>query len=233
LLNSFADTGLATFSGTLTELLLTFVIGLMVFFGLSHSGCDFALRALQVIIRATVSTLFGDISGALGLASRTIKEIPRTIKTVLTRFEESLELRSTVFACCPKCCCNYPPSFDKTGKAVYPHQCGWKSSDSSSPCGALLLEGTSPIRPFVFPDFFHFIARLLSDGDIEGYIDTSCQEGLEAAIQEPSAVITSPFQGEFLRTIKGPDGARLFIDGGSEKEARLVFSLNVDWFNVN
>jgi len=212
---------------------MALVIALMAFFGLSRRGCDFILLVLRTLVIACVSatTASSGMSVALYAANELTTNLPKTMKTVFSRFESILSDHSTIFACCPSCSCIYSPNHDR-GAPTYPTECKNQSSPNADPCGGALLQKGMPIRPFVLPDYFRYLSKLLSLKDIEAHIDNACDLGLGAARDGPPTFVESPFQATFIRTLKGPDGINLFIDGGPKKEARLVFSLNVDWFNV-
>lgn len=61
-------------------------------------------------------------------------------------------------------------------------------------------------------------------------MDTPCDD-LTKNMQKPAPTAARDvWDAQFLRTFTGPDGQRLFVDRGSE--GRFLFSLNVDFFNV-
>lgn len=158
-------------------------------------------------------------------------QLPISMKTVLSRFNATLSDQRTIYAACPSCSSIYPPTRESE-KAPYPKHCTRQSSSTAPPCNTPLLRKGNPIRPFILPDLFHYISKLLSDKEIERHIDRACEDGVSAASKPAAEFVSDPFQATYLRSFKGPDGHRLFIDGGPDKEARLIFSLNVDWFNV-
>ena len=215
----------------LNEVSMSLVLVLAIYFGLSRLGCDFALQILRIVIVVAVSSTAGPDVTMMYAANQLSKQLPLAMKTVLSRFNGILSDQRMIYACCPSCSCIYPPSRD-SGGSKYPLQCSRKSSLAAPLCNTILLEKGKPIRPFILPDLVHFISKLLSNKEIEQCIDSSCAEGLKVASGDAPPLIQDPFQAKFLCSVKGPQNNRLFIDGGPEKEARLVFSLNVDWFNI-
>jgi hypothetical protein len=206
------------------------VVALMIYFGLSRSGCDFTLQILRILFTSIISTVAGGLSNSPYSAEWYAKQIPMVMKTVLSRFESILDDKVTIYATCPSCSCLYAPS-DKIANTGYVAKCENTRTQSSSTCNADLLEKKRPIRPFVLPCFYQYISKLLSNKEIETYLDKACEVGLDAARGSLPDPIVHPFQASFVRNLKGPDQEHLFIDGGSNREARLIFGLNVDWFN--
>lgn len=163
-----------------------------------------------------------------------ISEMPQNVSAALSKFD--LDSRTTIYAVCPTCHCIYKPAF-KTDSAVrvYTEFCTNHPHPESAECGERLLHRGSdgmetPIKPFVYHDFNDYLAGLLSHADLEDAMDRSCDTLMEELKRPPTTYVRDIWQAEFLRKMKGPDGKTLFVDRGVE--GRYLFSLNVDFFNI-
>jgi hypothetical protein len=172
-------------------------------------------------------------SGSMSFTQKLVHDqIPLRIEEVLKRFE--LDGRTTTYAMCPSCHKHHTP-YIKPGShtPTYPEHCVNVILDQGV-CGEPLLDKNKPIKPFVYHHINDFIGSLLSKAETEAKIDQAC-DGLFKSIKSGKPAphfVRDVFEAEFLRTFEGPKAGQLFVDGGPEKEARLVFSLNVDFFNV-
>lgn len=160
------------------------------------------------------------------LQARTLKQLPKTLHGALSRF--SLDGRTTIYAACPACHYTYKPHA-KLGCQVYPEHCTNQPKPEAGPCGEPLLEDREPIKPFVYHHFADYLAGLLSQHEEE--MDKACDDGVQFLHHPPPTFINSIFDADFIRTFKGPDSKHFFIDRPG-KEGRYLFTLNVDFFNV-
>jgi hypothetical protein len=204
------------------------MVVLMLFFGLTHSACSFTLHILHLLI-AAVSSHNSKPGNFINIANGLTQKIPLTMITVLSKMQHILDDDSlSIHATCPKCCSIYPIK-----GMGYQAVCTYRDTSRGEECGIdLFTQKGKPIRPFVLPDLYRYIARLISQAKLEEHIDQSSRKALTGAKQGISVHANDIFDASYIRQFKGPDGNRLFVDGGEKDEARLVFSLNVDWFNV-
>ena len=138
-----------------------------------------------------------------------------------------------MYVTCPSCSCLHKPIF-KPGSSVaeYPSHCMNKPKPWLPICNQRLLQLslTSLIKPYVYHHFHDFVMSLLSRSEIDAIIDEPCDR-LMGSLDQPAPLNSKDiWDGEFLRTFQGPLPQTLFID--RKGESRLVFSLNVDFFNV-
>jgi hypothetical protein len=87
-----------------------------------------------------------------------------------------------------------------------------------------------PIKPFVYHHINDWIARLLSRKDLEEYVDQACDSALQSSRTAVPESLSNLLHGPYMRNFRDGEG-KLFLDRGSE--FRLVFSFNLDNFNVN
>jgi hypothetical protein len=156
-------------------------------------------------------------------------QIPGCIETAVKKF--NVDTIRTVYACCPVCSTLYAPDCREMGKG-YPEECDARRSLCADPCRAALLRLPSklPLRPFLYPHFKDYLARLLCRGDIEPSLRSCYIQGQLNEVLDNSTLLRTPFHGSFLRSLKDSSGLPFF---GHETEYRLAFSCSVDWFNVN
>lgn len=205
-----------------------------VIMGVSRRDGDFIMSLLNMLVYLALS-----LSGKpTVLAGAVLKEIPLSIYGALNKID--LESRTIVYAVCPTCHCTYEPintAGDESPK--YPKYCTNIPRPEAGPCGQQLLRDPNdkddlqeckPIKPFVYHDFRDYLAGLLSCGDLEGMMDKSCNDLLDARDEDPPEFVRDIWEAEFLRTFEGPFPEKLFVDGGDE--GRFVFTLNIDFFNV-
>ncbi|KIM64205.1 hypothetical protein SCLCIDRAFT_81884, partial [Scleroderma citrinum Foug A] len=163
------------------------------------------------------------------LQQNTLKQIPTNITSALARF--NLHPSTTVYATCPLCSCLYKPVF-KPGlsTAEYPSHCTNKPKPWLPICNQPLLQLSSTghcslIKPYVYHHFHDFVASLLARSEIDAIINEPCDQ-LMGSLDQPAPLNSKDiWDSEFLRTFQA-----LFID--RKGESHLVFSLNIDFFNV-
>jgi hypothetical protein len=151
---------------------------------------------------------------------------PQDLRTAMKEFDVDPNL--VLFACCPKCSYTYPPSPEGT----YPLRCTHREFPGSEECGSevAILKGgkTSPVRRFYYQPVNSWLGRMLSRPGIEELMDDTCDSSSTSG--RTGGIMRDVWDGLVLQTMKGPGGSSLFsqrVNG----EARLVFSLFVDWFN--
>jgi hypothetical protein len=198
--------------------------------GVSRRDGDFVMGLLNMLVYLALS-----FSGKpTALAELVLKEIPLSIHGTLSKLD--LESHTIIYAVCPACHCTYKPIHSPREEFPrYPQHCTNIPHPEAEICGEQLLrdsvdeddiQNDKPIKPFVYHDFRDYLAGLLSRPDLEGMMDKSCDNLLHAKDKDPPEFVRDIWEGEFLRTFKGP----LFVDGGDE--GHFVFTLNIDFFNV-
>jgi hypothetical protein len=202
--------------------------------GISRRDGDFVMGLLNMLVYLAFS-----LSGKpTALAGAVLKEIPLSIRGALSKLD--LESRTIIYAVCPACHCTYEPKYTPGEELPrYPQRCTNIPHPEAEICGEQLLrdfddedslQGGKPIKPFVYHDFRDYIAGLLSRADLEGMMDKSCRDLLDANDKNWPESVRDIWEAEFLRTFEGPFPKKLFVDGGDE--GRFVFTLNIDFFNI-
>ncbi|KAF8234609.1 hypothetical protein L208DRAFT_1548378 [Tricholoma matsutake] len=164
-----------------------------------------------------------------------LKQLPTSLETTLNKF--NIDGQTTTLATCPSCNYTHKPIYDPISATVhYPTHCANHivGPDRSYICGTDLLEECSnclqPLKPYVVPSFADYIARLLSDPEVEWICKQVCDDAT-ATLKDPPKDMTNVFHAEFMKSFKGPIPGQLFIDRGDK--VRLVFAMHVDFFNPN
>ncbi|KJA22209.1 hypothetical protein HYPSUDRAFT_139473, partial [Hypholoma sublateritium FD-334 SS-4] len=171
--------------------------------------------------------------------SQILAQIPTTVETILKKF--NLEGKTTTYAVCPQCHHTYAPKFNAGSRqATYPKECTNRLHPSdTSTCDTKLLrtdlddDDQQPIlKTYIYNEFHNYVAGLLSRKDLEDSIDSACDKAMDLINSgESPSVIETIFQADFVREFKGPDKEKLFVNR-PEKEARLIFVFNVDFFSA-
>lgn len=200
---------------------LTAII-LNVIAGLSRASTNFLLVSLSTIVAASSEADQRSKDSAKNSSPAAIgnHKWPFDIRTAIEEFELSPQL--IYYVCCPKC------------SALYNYQVA-KKSDLPSVCTHLLLgvpcatnllqqkgKAMSPIRQFAYQPLGTWIARFLSRPGIVDILRT-------VKISEVPYVKKDIWDAGAVRSFLGPDG-KPFIEC-SAGELRLLFNLNIDWFN--
>jgi hypothetical protein len=230
----------------LAQLSMLFCIFCSCIFALSNDACAKVLAFLRLLVNQVAANFPAAASDPEILS--TINQIPASINTALSRF--SINGKTVQFARCRRCNALYPPEYREGSKEpLYPDICNnipdGPELDHKELCSEYLFEtvfdGTENAKvwssTFLYFSFKDYVAALLSNPHIEKMARDACDKALRT-IPNTSATGDPPplnnledvFDGQFVRTFKGPDG-KLFI--GSSDELRLLFGLNVDFFNSN
>ena len=205
-------------------LFLGVVCGVM--FGVSRRAGNFIMSMLSILLHLA----FRERNGSIDAAQASIcAEIPNRIEDALKRF--NLDGRTTTYAMCPSCHMGYAPQFHHLSTIPhYPDRCKNNILDHGI-CGEALLGDKGPILPFVYQHLDDYIGSLLSQKETEQYLDGACDDLMETiATNDKPTFVHDVFEAAFLKTFKGPDGGKLFVDRSGE--CRLAFSICVDFFNT-
>lgn len=222
---------------------IALLIGLVVqvFLRGSHDTANFIFTMARILVGLAMCN--GEYSRTLNTAQENILAgMPANVHDALAMFD--LKGQCTVWAACPACHCTYEPVYHPgSDDLVYPSLCSNRPTPESGECGTALLnrqpsrDGTEGyhklLRPFVHYEFDDYISSLLSDPDNERDIDSSCDVLMDSIRRGDPLPETmhGPFDARFLREFEfDADRRLLFVDRGAE--ARLVFALAIDFFNV-
>ncbi|KAI6138748.1 hypothetical protein BKA82DRAFT_4020679 [Pisolithus tinctorius] len=169
------------------------VLVLTLLCGVSRKQAGFSLVVLKQMIHW--------LSGGSGETGVDTTILPRDPRTLLQFFDLNPRLRS--YTCCPSCFALYPDS------APVPDNCtNQKASDEPS-CDTSLfrtktIRGRSfqrPIRKYVHQEMKHWVARLLSQRDIEQHLNASSSSGHATLLGE----IGDIHEANAVQSLLGPD----------------------------
>lgn len=210
-------------------ILLVIIVRVLVDASLNH--CNVIIGILNILVFAAFRVNTENLERS---QVDVLSELPQSIREALSRF--NLDSKTTVYAVCPKCHCTFSPTF-RHGSAtpIYQEYCSNHPTPGSGSCNEPLLKlsrsgAKLPIKPFVFHDFNDWFASLLSRPDLELAMNKACDDFVSAAQKPPPSCMKDIWDGDYVRDFMGPDGAKLFFDGGDE--GRYGFTLNVDFFNI-
>lgn len=202
--------------------------------GVSRRAGDFILQVVSLLLRTAMKDKSEDLNTR---QEQTMKQIPLSIQTALSRY--NLDGRVVIYAVCPACHCIYKPEY-KPGStiAIYPIKCTNVTNPQSDPCGEALTRAQDtgepePIKRFIYYDFMDYLAGLLALPEAEQLMDDVCDEAFKSRDDPPPKVVTSIFQGTFIKNFEGPDSTpdqkRYYID--RRGEGRYFFTENIDFFH--
>lgn len=202
-----------------------------VIFDVSRRAGDFVMGSLGVLL----AVVFVDHDTPRGEAI--LKQVPKKIETATDKF--NLKGRLVYYAVCPTCKQTHKPIY-KRGQAhpTYPKNCNNIPAPGAGQCGTPLLERHSvgglviyrPILVCAYHELNDYICGLESRDDLRGYLDGACDSAMDEIRSGVRNEINDVLTGDFARNFKWTDD-KLFIDR-PKGEGRLLFSLNLDFFNV-
>ncbi len=178
----------------------------------SRRGCRFMLNMLQYIIQLSFFMSGGKLSP---LQEKILRDFPKDPDTATSKF--NLDAQKTIYAVCPNPSCHktYKPHYRGSSPIPeYPKYCDNKQFVNGSKCGTRINQtqfgqgnryrGCHQTICIIQPSQILWVA--LSLGQI------MCVAWMQPGIpssrshQGTSEIATDIFDGEFLRTFKGPDG---------------------------
>lgn len=209
--------------------------------GLSSEPCDFIISIVTMLVKMAMATGLPKPTDSHHTPEYTpnqsviLDQLPTSLFTALNRLD--IDGRTTIYAACPSCSFTHAPVYEPvSASAVYPAHCTNRivGPDGRYDCGAILLEqrnGCSrPIKPFVIASFTDYLARSLTDPEVERLSKQACDNAMDN-IRNPSNESTNIFNADFIKTFGGPTAGKLFVDWGDK--VRLAFAMHVDFFNPN
>lgn len=217
-------------SAPLLACLITVVI-LHLIPGLSTTACNFALVSSRITITAACTTyvkacgIHGDFPSPIDVLRGTM-HWPSDIRTAIKQFDINPDI--ITYACCPTCYSIYAPKSKDNPR--YPPYCSFREFKRGKKCGARLTkeklagQPTQALHPYGYQPLESWLGRLLSR---PGLIDK--MQNTTSSWHSSFVYRKDVFGADALRNFLGPDGKH-FLDV-SNAELRLVFNLNIDWFN--
>ena len=116
----------------------------------------------------------------------------------------------------PTCCTNWPFPGDDLYDMLLLHD----SNDGHS----------IPIKSFIYHHFHDYMASLLAKPRFEDLVDKPCDGVMQDLQSIAPSILKDVWHAEFIRTLEGLCAGALFVD--CQGEGHLLFSLNVDFFNI-
>lgn len=209
---------------------------------LPREPTNFLLAALQIVVTSSccqvveaLGTEYNrDVIKSKVLNILQLNKWPTDIRTASQAIHLDPDL--LLYANCTECCALYP--LDSHGQ--YPQLCTHRETQGSEPCGnhltAVSNEDGPPrvIKLFGYQSMKAWLGRLLSRPDIEKVIAETTSQRRQPVFSRITKLwapgpIKDIWDADVFRNFKGPDG-RQWLDA-PPTEARLIFSLFVDWFN--
>ena len=202
----------------------------VILFGLSRRTGEFILGVVSIILTLTFKLLGKSVET---LRDHILAQIPTNMNTALQRF--NLVTRTTTYAVCPHCNAIFKPLGMSPDKPMYPTCCTSQPLPGGDLCNAPLLHDLddghrTPIKSFVYHHFHDYVASLLAKPGFEDLLDKPCDNVMKDIHGPAPSILKDVWDAEFLRTFEGPRAGALFVD--RQGEGHLLFSLNVDFFNI-
>ncbi|KAK0496918.1 hypothetical protein EDD18DRAFT_1105233 [Armillaria luteobubalina] len=88
-----------------------------------------------------------------------------------------------------------------------------------------------PLKLFLMVSLPDFITQSLADPMIEKLCDEACNNAMAHLDDPVDHTMTNIFNGEFIKTFKGPAPGKLFIDRG--EKVHIAYAMQVDFYNPN
>jgi len=205
------------------------VVG-VILFGLSRRTGKFILGVVSIVL-TLVFRLLGE--SVKTLRDHLLAQIPTNMNTALQRF--NLVTRTTTYAVCPRCNSIFKSLGMSPDEPMYPTYCSNRPLPGADLCNTLLLHDSNdgrstPIKTFVYHHFHDYVASLLAKPGFEDLLDKPCDNLMQDLQGVAPSILKDVWDAEFLRTLQGPRAGTLFVD--RQGEGRLLFSLNIDFFNI-
>jgi hypothetical protein len=192
-----------------------------------HSGRrvgNFLMNSLRFLI---LMLLIRE-TGSLNPNNIILKEIPKTIETVIRSFH--LHSQSVTYVVCPQCHLLYPPTTaSHPNTSPYPKLCSFVLPQDGLTCGRELRSGITPFKEFTMYSVQQWISGIVS-------LHKAIMDWSSKRIAASSAHSHLPnnysmhdiSNGRFVREFMFTNGKN-FFDGGDEGRYGVVF--HYDQFN--
>jgi hypothetical protein len=220
---------------TIAQIMILLVIACHVILGLGDSACNFILGVAAMLVKVTMAKSVSNSEETYDEhQSHILHQMPTSLFQALNIFKP--DGKATLYAACPACNFTYKPTIDNaTATTTYPTLCTNRIAErhGSHICNTPLTESRNkqvrPIKPYLVPSFTDYLARLVSDPEIEQLCDKACDDAMLSLDDPLDADISNIFQARFMKTFEGPTPGKLFIDRGTKM--RLAFIMHTDFFN--
>ncbi len=206
-----------------------------IIFDVSRRAGDFVMGGLNILL--AMAFLDRGTCKTTRLGETIIQQVPKKIETATGKF--NLKGRLVYYAVCTTCNCTHKPIFKRgQAHATYPKYCNNIPSPGEGKCGTVLLEprsvgGLNIWRPRLmcaYHELNDYICGLECREDLREHLDSACDKAMAEFSKGVPNDFSDVFSGDFVRSFKWVDD-KLFIDR-PKGEGRLLFSLNLDFFNV-
>ncbi|KAI5990328.1 hypothetical protein F5J12DRAFT_786546 [Pisolithus orientalis] len=221
---------------------ITVVVMLHLLSNMPQNASNFLLDAVQLIVLSAcewaMTSLGGNIPLPLFCDSLQFQSWPQDLWLAIHTLNLDPELN--IYACCPSCCALYLYKYQAQTLDI-PEQCTARQTTGSPICNTPLLYCSSsstgdsvPHQTFNYQPLKSQLACPLSQPGIEQSMETTTAGHPDSFISQlvcpwKHGPVCDVWDGEAFQSFKGPDG-KPWLDAVSG-EARLVFSLFIDWFN--
>lgn len=141
-----------------------------------------------------------------GPMSYVLFKLPNMVQGAISCLK--LNRQNIEYAVCPDFHCTYMLRTDcRSGHVVNPDICTNKSAPGASQCDAEINDrNNKPKKTFLCHDFKDYLAALFSQGDLEEYLDDSCDKFKEAYEAQKNFdnwdKVTNIFQGNSFNNLK-------------------------------
>ncbi|KAF7293502.1 hypothetical protein MIND_01128200 [Mycena indigotica] len=215
----------------IAQIMVIFSLVCNTILGLARTPVDFIMGTMRLIVKLAFVSVMSrgkegedDEDSGYGVAAQgIIDQLPTSLLDSMKQLE--LEGKTTLYAACPSCHHLYAPmvSTDKKGKWLSKCENVVVGVDGRSKCNTLLLgKDHRPLKPFLSPSFLDYLGRLLSNPEIEDFIEKA---NLTSIANEYT---DSVMQGQLIQQFKGPKQDELFIK--QPGCLPIAFSISVDYF---
>lgn len=205
----------------------------------SRRSGDFITGFTKLLLQKVVSDRLEEEPGQSPI-SYVFADLPSTVRSTFSSI--SLDGQTTQYAVCAQCNCTYGPKVDRRSRrTIYPDTCSNKSFPGAGVCGSQMRDPDNKLKKtFLYYEFKDYLAALFSRSDLETYLDNSADKFTAAYAArhtfDSSDHVTDVFEGDFFRNFTVPgDTPGTFVPFLTRKgnDSRLIFSLHVDFFNVD
>ncbi|KAF9231881.1 hypothetical protein BU15DRAFT_67959 [Melanogaster broomeanus] len=230
---------------------LAMAVVLSVLSNVPHLAANFVLSAMKVVVMALCTSVVeglgtrynSEIHKVISAQLSVTENWPKDIRAIIQDFDLAPDV--TTYACCTDCFSLYRPALLR-GIPRYPTHCTFRETPTSRACNARLVHPdkvkhavrknqsdmpNTPLRPFEYQSLVSWIGRLLARPGIEKVIAETTASSMIQGLWNRTFRVTmrDVWDASIFREFKGQD-QRPFCEAPAG-EARLIFSLFVDWFN--
>ncbi|KAJ7064178.1 hypothetical protein C8F01DRAFT_1275430 [Mycena amicta] len=219
----------------IAQLMVIFALICSTILGLARKPVNFIIDYMRFLIKLafrvhslSTTTSIEDL-GYGSVEDDIIGQLPTSLYNSMNQLK--LEGKTTLYAVCPACHHLHAPTVSPTkAKEIWISQCEnvVVGAEGRSTCRTSLLDHhRHPLKSFLSPSFLDYVARLLSNPELEELIEKSPIDATAWAAAQHE-FIDSVLQAELIQKFKGPGEAPLFIKQAGRLP--IAFSIGVDYF---